>query len=131
MIIYKLTNTVNGKAYVGQTIQAFKKRIGQHRNNRKSFIGQAIRKYGWENFKAEILEECSSYEELDEREKYWIAFFNTMVPNGYNLTSMKRYAQTPEGRNHLLSASQKAKVARAEKRLNKLNQQSSKEENHG
>ena len=86
MIIYKITNKINGKAYIGQTVQPFKRRLSQHRENRKSLIGRAIHKYGWENFTVEILERCTSREELNEREKYYIAFYNTVCPNGYNLT---------------------------------------------
>ena len=86
MIIYKITNTINDNAYIGQTVQPFKTRIRQHRHNRKSLIGKAIHKYGWENFTVEILESCTSREELNEREKYYIAFYNTVYPNGYNLT---------------------------------------------
>ena len=85
MIIYVITNLLNGKKYVGQTTRTLEERFSEHKFCKDSYIGKAIRKYGEENFKAEVLEECSTLEELNEREKYWIAKLNTLVPNGYNL----------------------------------------------
>ena len=73
MIIYVITNLLNGKQYVGQTTRTLKERLTQHRSHSNSAIGQAIQKYGWENFKAEVIEECETLEKLNEREKYWIA----------------------------------------------------------
>jgi group I intron endonuclease len=80
MIIYKTTNLVNGKFYIGKDAK-----------NKRTYLGsgvvlkQAIKKYGKENFKKEILEHCSSLEELEEREKYWINKLNALG-EGYNLT---------------------------------------------
>ena len=85
-VIYKITNNLNDKSYVGQTKQPLKNRIAQHRYHDDLYIDRAIRKYGWENFFVEILEECETQEKLNEREKFWIAKFNTKCPNGYNLT---------------------------------------------
>ncbi|MBQ9441872.1 MAG: GIY-YIG nuclease family protein [Selenomonadaceae bacterium] len=84
-VIYKITNLENGKIYVGQTVQ-FEKRMKQHQHSKKTGVDAAIKKYGWENFSVEILEECPE-EMLDEREIFWIAKLNSMFPNGYNLTS--------------------------------------------
>ena len=85
-VIYKITNTLNGKAYVGKTRQNFHSRIYGHKSNKgASAIDTAIRKYGWENFTAEVLEECA-VEFLNCREIFWIAALNTKYPNGYNLT---------------------------------------------
>ncbi len=83
-VIYKITNLIDGKNYVGQTIN-FNQRIGQHKRG-KQFIDKAIQKYGWKNFTVEIVEECTSLEQLNKREIFWIAAFNSKVPNGYNLT---------------------------------------------
>lgn len=85
MLIYKIVNLLNGKIYVGQTTRGFEQRISEHRHNTTSCIGQAIQKYGWENFKAEIIEYCSSIQELCEREKFWIEKLNSTFPNGYNV----------------------------------------------
>jgi len=81
MIIYKTTNLVNGKIY-----------IGQDKNNNPTYLGSgkilhlAFQKYGIENFNKEILEECGSEEDLNEREKYWIGFYNSTDRKiGYNI----------------------------------------------
>ena len=87
--IYKITNVINGKQYVGQTTASIGKRFKQHvyssrKDNIPCYIDRAIKKYGKENFKVEELERC--YDEyLDEREMYWIEKFDTFR-NGYNLT---------------------------------------------
>lgn len=86
--IYKITNKLNGKIYIGQSINPFN-RFKQHCYNKqgssyKSLINEAINKYGKENFLFEILE--LDIENYNEREKYWIKYFNCLSPNGYNLT---------------------------------------------
>lgn len=89
--IYKITNLVNGKLYIGQSID-IKSRWYQHKykSNHKSEIGydspihKAIRKYGENNFRFEVIEECS-FEELDCKEIEWISRLNTICPNGYNI----------------------------------------------
>ena len=91
--IYKITNLVNGKIYIGQSLD-IERRYKAHINFSKNKssreyntpIHNAIRKYGEENFKCEVLIECKK-EELDELEKYYIKFFNsTDREKGYNLT---------------------------------------------
>jgi len=87
-VIYKITNTLNGKIYIGKTKQKLDRRMTQHKCDSKKGslgIGAAIRKYGWENFMVEVIEECS-VEKLNEREIFWIAELNSKAPNGYNLT---------------------------------------------
>ena len=88
--IYIIKNTVNDKVYVGQTKVSLKLRFQNHlsaaRNGKDYIIGKAIRKYGEDKFYIELLEECT-VEELNEREKYWIAFFNSMDNRfGYNIS---------------------------------------------
>lgn len=79
MIIYKTTNLINGKFY-----------IGQDTHNNPSYLGsgtilkQAIKKYGREHFIKEILEQCDTQAELNEREKYWIQETHALEL-GYNL----------------------------------------------
>ena len=94
MIIYCATNLVNGKRYIGYTTKTLGERIKIHlyksrcKTNKHYFylFPLAIRKYGIENFKWEILCECSSIEECCEMEKFYIRTINTITPNGYNLT---------------------------------------------
>lgn len=88
--IYIIKNTVNDKVYVDQTKVSLKLRFQNHlsaaRNGKDYIIGKAIRKYGEDKFYIELLEECT-VEELNEREKYWIAFFNSTDNRfGYNIS---------------------------------------------
>ena len=88
--IYKITNNINGKVYIGQTIKSVQKRFTQHKNNsNKSYFSQialykAFNKYGIDNFSYEEVEEISN-DKLDEREKYWIEYYNSYF-DGYNST---------------------------------------------
>ena len=91
MLIYVIENKINGKRYVGQTITDLNHRfqrghLSEARTGRRNApLYNAIRKYGEDNFKASVLEECFSQKELNEREKHWIQKFGTLVPSGYNL----------------------------------------------
>ncbi|MBR1647478.1 MAG: GIY-YIG nuclease family protein [Selenomonadaceae bacterium] len=84
-VVYLIWNMVNGKRYVGQTIQTLEDRFNQHARS-DSFIGKAIRKYGRENFRYGVIKTCASKEELDECERYFIAALKSKAPYGYNLT---------------------------------------------
>ena len=65
MIIYKIVNCVNGKIYIGQTIQKLERRMYSHFNRHtKTCISKAIQKYGKENFKYEIIDTAKTREEL-------------------------------------------------------------------
>ena len=83
--IYKITNLINGKIYVGQTTKTIEERFKKH-STTDSLIGKAIRKYGKENFKLELIAECTTIEEANKLEIYLIKEFNCKVPNGYNFT---------------------------------------------
>lgn len=84
-IIYKITNKVNGKSYIGQTRYTLEFRWRQHIHKKdNTYFHNAIRKYGAENFNAEIIEEVD-VSKLDEREIFYIAKYNTFK-EGYNLT---------------------------------------------
>lgn len=89
--IYKITNLINNKVYIGQVYnKSIEDRFNRHCNEAKkskSYIARAINKYGKVNFKIEQIEECYSKQELDNREKYWIAYYNSTNSSfGYNLT---------------------------------------------
>ncbi len=82
--IYKIENLVNHKIYIGQSIE-IERRWQKHLNANDDFlIHKALRKYGKENFSFTILEECNK-EELNEKENYWITYYNCIIPNGYNM----------------------------------------------
>ena len=89
MIIYKITNKINGKVYVGQTARSLNIRWAQHisasNNGSKLHLHCAIRKYGVDNFIVEVIDTATSKEELDCKEKYWISYFGSTDNNiGYN-----------------------------------------------
>lgn len=90
MYIYKITNKINNKVYIGQTINDIETRWKRHCNdaltNRiDTKFSRAIRKYGPDNFIVEQLDSATSKKELDEKEKYWIKEYNSTIL-GYNCT---------------------------------------------
>jgi hypothetical protein len=86
--IYKITNIINNKKYVGKTehppTKRWKEHLGVARNHPIMAISHAIHKYGPENFKFEVIEECLS-EDVNKKETYWIGKLDTFE-NGYNST---------------------------------------------
>lgn len=108
---------MNGKIYVGQTTQTLESRMLQHKYHHNGlYIDRAIHKYGFENFNTEFLEECTTQNELDEHEKFWIAKLNCKVPFGYNQTDGGRghsgYVPTSEA---LANMSKAAKIREAKR----------------
>lgn len=85
MVIYKITNTLNNRIYVGQTKYPIEKRFLQHSKSLTP-LGRAIQQCGIENFTIEIIERCTSQEQLNEREIFWINALNSKQPYGYNST---------------------------------------------
>lgn len=93
MVIYKAIFP-NGKIYIGQTRKPFFERKTNHKgqlNKGDDFaFYRAIRKYGFENLKWEIIEQCDTFDELNQRESYWIEKLRTFTGfkdcNGYNST---------------------------------------------
>ena len=82
--IYKIENLINHKIYIGQSIQ-IQHRLQKHKCAKDNFyIHRAIQKYGKENFSYDIIEKCEP-NELDEKECYWIKYYNSLIPNGYNM----------------------------------------------
>ena len=103
--IYKITNKINGNAYIGQSVN-IQLRFDSHRQRYLQKDGKeynkvlycAMRKYGLANFSFEVLEECAP-SELAEREIYWIAYYDT-YKNGYNATPGGDLRYNVEGENH-------------------------------
>lgn len=84
--IYKITNLINNKIYIGQSTN-IQNRWEEHKfysSNEHTALQAAFKKYGISNFSFEVIEECPK-EKLDEREIYWIKFYDS-YNNGYNLT---------------------------------------------
>lgn len=85
MIIYKAQNKINGKIYIGQTVESLAKRISCHLCQ-KTYFGNALRKYGVESFDILQIDSADSKQSLNAKEINWIAFYKSKAPNGYNLT---------------------------------------------
>lgn len=102
IVIYKITNVINGKNYIGQAVShilnhgryrpygaegRFKCHLSEAfstKTNQCYYLNNAIRKYGKEMFKLETICECP-YNERDIMEKNYIEKYNSIFPNGYNL----------------------------------------------
>lgn len=85
-LVYRHTSP-SGKSYIGQT-NNLKRRNYQHRvRNHCTYFHRAIKKYGWNNFTHDILKEGLTLEESNYWEQYYIKQYNTLIPNGYNLTT--------------------------------------------
>jgi hypothetical protein len=96
-----LLESPSGKKYIGQTVKHFnsgkksgylarwKSHISEANRNLNycRLLDNAIRKYGSDNFKVSLICECNTFEELNEKEKYYILIHNSLSPNGYNLTT--------------------------------------------
>lgn len=88
--IYKIVNTITGKIYIGLSKDIYSRwerhkaelRRGSHYNGH---LQNAFNKYGLDSFEFDIVEFCT-HEELPEKEKFYILEYNTLSPNGYNLT---------------------------------------------
>lgn len=91
MIIYLIENLVNGKKYVGMDTHNNPKYLGSG-----TLIMKAVKKYGKENFKKSILEYCSSIEELEIKETWWINHFNALKREDfYNLEDNRKRGINP------------------------------------
>lgn len=90
--IYKITNQINGKAYIGQTnLPTIQDRFNAHIKKMKAHVNRylydAMNHYGIENFSIEEIERCNK-EDLDKREIYWISYYKSNNKKfGYNMTS--------------------------------------------
>lgn len=90
MFIYKITNKVNNKVYIGQSVRPIKKRFNRHINdaiNNKldTHFARAIRKYGKDNFICEVIDIANNQKDLTLKEQYWIQYYDS-VKMGYNET---------------------------------------------
>jgi group I intron endonuclease len=110
-VIYLITNLINNKKYVGQTLQGREERRWQEHSifciNENKPLYNALKKYGAENFEFKVIETNISEELIDEREKYYIKYYNTFYLNGqgYNMTEggqgIHGYVHTDETRSRI------------------------------
>lgn len=89
--VYKITNKTNNKVYIGITSKGLSARWKEHLYNAEHGcpfkLHNAIRKYGKENFSIELIDFCNSWEELEEKEKYYISEYKSLQDEfGYNMT---------------------------------------------
>ena len=90
MFIYKITNSVNNKVYIGQTIRPIQDRFKRHINDAMNdkldtHFARAIRLYGPDKFSIEVIDTANTQEELTQKEHDWIIKYNS-VQEGYNET---------------------------------------------
>lgn len=103
--IYKITNIVNGKCYIGVTTMSIpEKRWSHHRNSLKSKVGcpalkASMNKHGIKNFKFEVLIICFN-EDAFRYEKEYIKKYNSIIPNGYNMNAGGTLGETRKGVKH-------------------------------
>ena len=89
--IYKITNDINKKIYIGKTVETIEKRWKEHIKDSKKKTSEnrplyrAINKYGIEHFSIEEIEEVQDQFLLSDRERFWIEYFGSFK-NGYNAT---------------------------------------------
>lgn len=88
--IYKYTNLINNMVYIGQTKQTLEQRDKKHLSqlNDNTYFHRALKKYGRNNFSLELLEDYIPFSELDQKEKFYIDFYDSfyVTGKGYNLT---------------------------------------------
>ena len=134
MYIYKVTNLINGKSYIGQTITSLRNRWNKHCsvNSGCPALGEAIKKYGKENFTVEEIGGANSLSELNYQEWLLIYKFNSLVPNGYNISvggakgfgGLKHSEETKQKMSNSAKGKKKSKEAKAKMRIS--NQHNSK-----
>ncbi len=112
MLVYVITNLVNGKRYVGQTICTLDLRWRRHcwkstAKGTKMPIASAIQKYGPANFSIQALCECCSQQELNERELAYALQLDTFYPNGYNITAGDGYGAASDEMKRRISIGKK------------------------
>lgn len=126
--IYKITNIINGDNYIGQTTKDVNKRFNQHvsrsnhdKSNNK--FHNAIKHYGKENFKVQIIEECDD-ELLNDRETYWINHYRKINEAKYNIAgggynSPFKY-KTPEEIRDIVNKTKKTMSEKSEEELKEI-----------
>ena len=95
--IYRVTNTNNGKVYIGQTKQDVKQRFREHISKNTSSLYTAIKEHGKESFDLTVIDEAETKQEANKKEEYWTMHYKSNVPEyGYNIAVVK----TREGKSN-------------------------------
>lgn len=104
MIIYKITDYINGKIYIGQTINTLEKRWKGHcklsKKDEQPYFHNSIHSHGKYNFFREVIDFATSMHELNYLEEFWIEFYNsTNRDKGYNSLSVgKNFRHSEESK---------------------------------
>lgn len=103
--IYKYTNLINGKIYIGQTKNTLEQRALNGTNYKGSrYFYNAIQKYGWFNFQGDILEDGLTIDEANYKESYYISLYNSTDPSiGYNIKSGGNNSSASEETRRIIS----------------------------
>lgn len=117
MLIYKATNLINGKIYIGMTTKTLEHRVKVHKRDSQrlnTYFYQAIRKHGFDNFKWKVIDTAETMEELEEKERYYIKLYNCFDNKdvGYN---------TQSGGNSLYEITEEHRRQRSERAKGKNN----------
>jgi group I intron endonuclease len=139
VIVYKTTNLLDEKVYVGQDYHENPSYLGSGK-----LLTRAVKKYGKENFVKEVIDFAESMRELNEKERYWVKFYNCKDPVGYNLTdggegiagylhteeTKSKISKKLEGKNHPLfgkhyKCSEETKEKMRQAKLGRKNQDQS------
>jgi group I intron endonuclease len=114
-IIYKITNTINMKTYIGQTTRPLKDRINDYiKGYGNDYLNNSIKKHGFSNFKFETIDTANTINELNEKEISWIKFYDsTNKEKGYNIES--------GGLNSIPSIETRDKMSRSHKGIKQTN----------
>lgn len=115
MIVYKLTNKLNGKCYIGQTIQTLENRLKQHISCGNTIISKALNKYGVDNFEITVIDNASNMKQLNSKEIFWIGFYKSLTKyNGYNVKLGGKNSRLTEEEKKIISESTKKALKKPE-----------------
>lgn len=112
--VYITTNLINGKQYIGSTIGHDKNYIGGG-----TYFNKAVKKYGKNNFKQDVLQECETIEQARLLEAFYINKFNTLKPSGYNILKDGGMGLSDSWGNHTNETKQKISKKMKGKKLSK------------
>lgn len=135
-LVYKITNKINNKAYIGITTQSISERWSKHCTPKSNCtaISSAIKKYGKDSWNIEVLETVNCLELLKKKESYYIHSLNTIAPFGYNLTfggeigtpsieTREKIANSLKGRKRPPEIGEKVRLARLGKKIGPCSEQ--------
>ena len=92
--VYKITNTANGKVYIGITCRPVEQRVREHFRNSKELLAKDACEFGLNAFSVVVLNDNIPIELLETLETYYIRYFNSLYPNGYNFITSDEETET-------------------------------------